>query len=71
MSFAMAPPIETIWVPGTTGTKKPRGSANEIRSAIVSPASQRTTPVLSSKEMKRSRRPVVSTTPPSFRQTSP
>ena len=67
----MAPPTETNCVPGTTGTKNPRGNAKEMRSASVIPASQRTTPDFSSKEMNRSSLPVVSTVPPSFRHTSP
>jgi len=71
MSFAMAPPTVTYFVPGVTGRKNPRGTAKSRIAASVTPASQTRMPVSASKEISRSSGRVESRLPSLSRHTSP
>ena len=71
MSFAIAPPSVTYFVPGVTGRKNPRGTAKSRICASVIPASAVNTPVAGSNASSRFIPVVTSRLPPFSRHTSP
>ncbi len=71
MSFAMAPPMVTCRVPGSTGTHSPKGSATRMSRSRDTPASRSTRPVSASTAWIRSRAVMSTTRPPAFCAGSP